>query len=371
MAKREIEAIVNERTSTVNMRLRDIPAEFFPFLAGPHNAMIDSLEDGQQVKIHIPHYHTWSDQPPPQLPSSGMPHFAPSPSNYIRISGDRLAAQKARAEIDRRVQELRRQLTLSQVPIDRGRHQFVLENGGASLHDLLQETGCSVVLPPTSEDTEMLTVIGPQDCIDAGMDKVMNLAMSMQMSNVDLARDIGRRHANAPLGPEAHARALTRYLQRRKAIENLEQQYNARIILPSPADNATNWEIYSRDGANGIRARSDIMNMINAHPPSRLRHVEIDPFFQQHIHRQGATHVRDSFGVHLLTPDETMESPHVIMLYEGPSGADQNYQLPRQQPSPQEIAEFESNLHQAQEHILGLMRGHQDIGGASVEVPPK
>lgn len=371
MAKREIDTIVNERTSTVNMRLRDIPGEFYPFIAGPHNSRIDALEDGREIRIQVPHYHTWSDQPPPQLPSSGIPQFVPSSSNHIRISGDRPAAQEARAEIDRRVQELHRQLTLSQVPIDRGRHQFVLDRGGASLHDLLQETGCSVILPPASEDTEMLTVVGPPDRIDAGMDKVMSLAMSMQMSNVDLARDIARRHANAPLGPEAHARALTRYFQRREAVEHLEQRYNARIILPPPGNGPTNWEIYSRDGANGIRARSDIMNMMNAHPPSRLRHVELDPFFQQHVHRQGARHVHEHFGVHLLTPDETDESPHVILVYEGPPGADSEYHLPRQQPTPQEIAEFEKTLLQAQEHILSLIQGQQDIGGAIVEVPPK
>ncbi len=371
MAKREIDAIVNERTSTVNMRLRDVPAEFYPFIAGPHNSRIDALEDGRQVRIQVPHYHTWSDQAPPQPPSSGMPEFVPSLTNHIKISGDRLAAQEARAEIDRRVQELRRQLTLSQIPIDRGRHQFVLDRGGASLHDLLQETGCSVILPPASEDTEVLTVVGPQGSIDAGMDKVMNLAMSMQMSNVDLARDIARRHANAPMGPEAHARALTRYLLRRKAVEQLEQQYNARIILPPPGNGPTNWEIYSRDGANGIRARSDIMNMMNAHPPTRLRHVEVDPFFQQHVHRQGAKHVRENFGVNLLSPDETDEWPHIVLVYEGPSGADQDYQLPRQQPSPQEIAQFERSLHQAQEHLLSLIQGHEDIDDTNIEVPPK
>ncbi|KAK4693999.1 hypothetical protein P7C71_g3502, partial [Lecanoromycetidae sp. Uapishka_2] len=371
MAKREIEAIVNDRTSTVNMRLRDIPAEFYPFIAGPHNSRIDALEDGRQVRVQVPHYHTWSDQPPPQLPSSGLPQFTPSSSNHIRISGDRLAAQEARAEIERHVQELRRQLTLSQVPIDRGRHQFVLDRGGASLHDLLQETGCSVILPPTAEDTEMLTIVGPQDRIDSGMDKVMTLAMSMQMSNIDLARDIARRHANAPMGPEAHAKAFTRYIQRRKAIEQLERQYDAHIILPPPGVGPTNWEIYSREGANGVRARSDIMNMMNAHPPSRLRHVEVDPFFQQHVHQHGAKHVRDNFEVNLLTPDETDESPHMVLVFEGPGGADHSYQLPRQQPTPEEIANFERSLHQAQEHILSLIHGQQDIGDASVEVPPK
>jgi len=370
MARREIEAIVNERTSTVNMRLRDIPAEFYPFIAGPRNSRIDALEGGRQLKIDVPHYHTWSDQPPPQKPPSGMPLFIPSHNSHIRISGDKVAAQEARAEIERQVEELRRQITLAQIPIDRGRHQFVLDHGGASLHDLLEETGCAVILPPSSEDTETLTITGPQDRIDEGMDKVLNLAMSMQMSGVDLARDIARRHANAPMGPEAHARALTRYLQQRKAVEKLERQYDARIILPPSGDGPSNWEIYARDGTKGLRARSDIMNMVSAHPPSRLRHVEMDPFFHQHVQRQGARYVRDEFGVHLVASEEGEESPHVILVYEGPGEA-QEYQLPRQQPSSQEISDFERSLAQAQEHILSLIQGQEDIGAANVEVPPK
>jgi len=370
MARREIEAIVNERTSTVNMRLRDIPTEFYPFIAGPRNSRIDALEGGRQLKIDVPQYHTWSDQPPPQQPPSGMPHFVPSRNSHIRISGDRLAAQEARAEIERQVEELRHQITLAQVPIDRGRHQFVLDHGGNSLHDLLEETGCAVILPPSSEDTEILTITGPQDRIDAGMDKVMNLAMSMQMSGVDIARDIARRHTNAPLGPEAHARALTRYLQQRKAVEQLERQYDARIILPPPGNGPSNWEIYSRDGTKGLRARSDIMNMISAHPPSRLRHVEMDPFFHQHVQRQGARYVRDEFGVHLVAPEDDEKSSHVILVYEGPGEA-QEYQFPKQQPSSQEISDFERSLAQAQEHILSLIQGQEDIGAANVEVPPK
>ena len=366
MARREIEAIVNERTSTVNMRLRDIPAEFFPFIAGPHNSSINALENGREVQVHIPQYHTWSSQPPPQAPSSGVPQFVPDPTNQIRITGDRLVAQEVRSAIERRVEQLRRQITLSQLAIDRGRHQFILGDNGKSLHDLLQDTGCAIILPPASDDTELLTVTGPHEKIESGIEKVMNLASSMQMSSVDVARQ----HANAPVGSQVHARALTRYLQQRQAIEQLERQHDARIVVPMTEDSPTNWEIYSRDGKNTIRARSDIINLINAHPPTRIRHVEVDPFFHQHVQQQSSQHVRDKFGVHLLLPDPMDRQQQVVLVYEGPSRAE-TYQLPSQRPSPKEVTEFEKALYQAQEHILNLVQGQQEIGAASVEVPPK
>lgn len=368
LARREIEGIVNERTSTVNLRLRDVPAELFPFIAGPHNSAIDDLEGGQPIRIHVPQYHTWLDQPPPQTPAPGsFPHFLPSPSQHIRISGERTAAQDARAAIERRVEELRRQITLSQVPIDRSRHQFILENE-KSLHDLLLETGCAIIMPPASEDTEFLTVTGPHDRIESGLEKVMDLASAMQLSRVDVARQ----HPNAPLGSQLHAHALSRYLRQRRAIEQIEKQHNARIVLPSDERGSPDWEVYFREGRSGIRARQDALNLIGAHPPQRLRHLDIDPFFHQYIHQHGAPHIRKDYHVHLVPPAVDGTAQPLLLVYEGPlaDGSDE-YQPPSQKPSAQELELFETNLQQAQKHLLSLIQGQENISAADVEIPQK
>ncbi|KAK5281329.1 hypothetical protein LTR16_006345, partial [Cryomyces antarcticus] len=144
MARREIEAIVNERTSTVNMRLKDVPAEYFPFLAGAHNSRINAIQEGRDVRVQIPQYHTWSSQAPPQAPPNRQPAaFAPQAGSSIQISGDRQAAAEARAEIERQVQELQRQLTAEQMSIERGRHQFIVGDKGNAMHDFLEKTGCA------------------------------------------------------------------------------------------------------------------------------------------------------------------------------------------------------------------------------------
>ena len=363
LARQEVEAIVNERTSNVNLRLRDIPAEFYPFLAGPRNTRLDALEDGRQVKVHIPHYQSWSHQPPPQASNPGIPpQFVAHPESHIRISGDRHAAHEVRSEIQRQVEELRRQLTLEHIAIDRGRHQFILGDGPQSLHDLLEETGCSVILPPESDDTEMLVVTGPHDKINLGVEKVMDLASSMQMSSVDVARQ----HANAPSGSRAHAKALVQYLQQREAIRQLEQQYDARIIA-----NDGSIDVFSRDGKSALRARSDILNLVNAYPPSRIRHVGVDPFFHQHIEQQAAQRMRDDFGVHLLVPEEAVGEPNVILIFEGPPSEAPERQLSRQRPTAAEITNFEKGLQQAQEHILEILQGQHEIGSRKFEVPSR
>lgn len=367
MARREIESIVGERTSTVNLRLRDIPPELFPFIAGPRNSRLAALEEGRDIQVQVPHYHTWTGRAPPQPPASGaFPDFRPSPNHYIRISGDRFGAQDAKAHIERDVEELRRRITLSQVPIDRGRHQFILEND-ESLHDLLEETGCSIILPPASEDTEILTVTGPTDRIDAGLDKIMDLASAMQLSRIDVTRQ----HLNAPLGAETHARSLNRYLKQRRLLEDLERQHNARVVLPPNQQASPDWELYFREGRNGIRARQEILNLINAYPPQRVRQVEIDPFFHAHIHKHAAPVLRDIFGVHLVEPDNLEPLSHLLIVYEGADVPSESYRAPTQRPSPQELANFERNLQQAQEHLLSLIEGQQAIVAADVDVPVK
>ena len=368
MARQEIERIVNERTSTVNMRLRDIPAEFYPFIAGPHGSSVDALQQGRDVKVKVPQYYSWTGQPPPQpSTANGIPGFMPHPSSHIQLSGDRIAVQEARAAIEQRVAALRQQITLAQLAINRGQHQFIVGDRGDALHDLLKETGCAVILPPDSEDTEMLTITGPRDKIELGMDKVMNLATSMQMSSVDIARQ----HNTAPLGAQTHARAITRYLQQREAISQLETLYDSRIVLPTAENSPMVWEVYSRDGKNTIRARSDIMNLVNAHPPSRLRHMDMDPFFHEHLRQEYADRVRKNYGVHMMLPNENDDNPQVVLIYEGPETDGPQFELPRQKPSQSDVSDFERSLKQAQDHIMGLVNGQGSIETKGVEVPPK
>ena len=362
MARQEIEIIVNERTSTVNLRLKDIPAEFYPFLAGPHNSQINSLEEGRDVRVQIPQYHTWGTQAPPQV-SRGQPiSFVPQASFPIQIAGERNAAREAQAELERQVEQLRRQLTIHQEPIERGRHQFIVGERGGSLHDFLEETGCSVIMPPNNDESEAIYIVGPSDKIQNGIDKVMDLASSMQMATVDVARQHG--------GAQAHAQNLTRYLRYRQAIEELESQHEASIVLPTLMDGPTAWEIYARNGKNTMKARTDIMNVINGHPPSRLVNMAVNPFYHQFIQDRNAQHIRDDMGVQLVFPDENDESPEILLVYEGPT-TPTDYVIPRGAPSTTDVQNFQRALKEAQQFIKNLTSGQQEIVSRDVEAPTK
>jgi predicted PilT family ATPase len=368
MARAEIQKFADERTSTVSHKLRDIPAEFYPFIAGANNSTISRLEDGKDLRINVPTYHTWTQQAPPQAPAPGQtPDFLPATAgNHITLAGDRLAVQEARAEIERQVQELREQLVLEQLAIDKGRQQFIMGERGVPVHEFFAETGCAVILPGDSDD-EMVTIIGPQSQIAAGMEKAMDLAVSRQLTNIDIARQ----HQNAPGGAAQHARNLTRYLQQRREIQRLEKAYDSHIVTPVLRGGPVPWELYSRDGKNAIRARSEITNIVNGHPPSRMANVDVDPFFHQHLRSVASPKLREDYGVLLIIPNESERASPVLLVFEGPEGASPDYQVPRTQPTPAEVQAFQQGLEDARKHILSLISQQAQLGEKDLEVPLK
>ncbi|KAK1143283.1 hypothetical protein N8T08_006810 [Aspergillus melleus] len=366
MARREIEAIVKERAANMSLRLKTIPPEFFPFIAGAHNANLRDIEERTKAQVHVPRYDTWLSQPPPQEAEPGQVQFVPAPEKNIHISGERAAAQEARAEVERLAADLQRRLALRQLAINRGQHQFILGDNADALHEFLADTGCAIVLPPASDESEFLTITGPLDRIESGINRAMDLATSMQMASIDLSRQ----HLNAPAGASAHARALTRYLRQRQIIRELENLYDARIALPPSSDGPVTWEVYSRDGKNTIRARSDIMNLVQAHPPARIRYVSVDPYFHPYLRSRSIAKLRSDYGVHLLVPEE-IDSSDVVLVYEGPSAAAAQAEVSRQRPSAAELAAFEKGLQEAQAYLLSTLGDQNDVVAKSVNVPGK
>ena len=365
-ARREIEAIVGQRTSTVSTRMRHVPPEYYPFLAGAHNSRVNAFEEGRNVQVKIPHYHTWQAQPPPPRTHTHHPlPFTPQEGYNIHISGDRDAARQVQAEIEREVAELQSILYHDQTSIPRERHPFILGDRGNSLHDFLEETGCSVIMPPPSSDTEVLTIVGPKDQIENATNKVMDLAMSMQMQSLD----IGRQHPQASGGGRPHSRDLMRYLQQRQAFQDLEQLHNANVVIPEEQGGPSAWQVFARDGRNAIKARTDLMNLVSAHPPARFRNLDLHPYHQHRLQRQNAQVVRDNYGVHLVFAEPELDDKQLLLVYEGPGSAE-DYRFPTSRPSGEELARFEQALAEAEAYILGQAMD-QSIVRQSVEAPIK
>lgn len=360
--------IAGDRSANVSTKLKGVPAEFYPFIAGPKNSFAQNLEESNGVQVRIPPHRAWAPSSASTAAGPGQrPVFAPALNdNHIQLAGDRAAVQAARAAIERRVEELRRQLELEQLSIQRGRHQFIIGHRGVPEDQFFEETGCAILLP-TDEDDDTVTIVGPPERIQAGLEKAMDLATSMQCSNIDISRF----HRQAPGGAAAHARNVTRYLRERKEIERLEKQYNVHFNTPFTSEGASPWELYSRDGKAAIRAQSEIKGIVDSHPPARMSTVPVDPFFHQYLRNEINNRVHDQYGVHLVMPDANDIDAPVLLVYEGPSAPDAPYQIPRSQPSPAEIRDFEQGLREARQHILDLVNQQEALTSVSIDVPQK
>ncbi|KAG4420051.1 hypothetical protein IFR04_006810 [Cadophora malorum] len=362
MARKEIAKIANERTPAINTRLRTIPAEFYPFLAGPAS----SLESSHGVQVQVPQHHTWTSQPPPRKAGPGQAEFLPAfGDNHITLGGDRAAVQAARAEIERLTQELRQRLAVEQYAgIDRGQHQYVIGQQGKTPDEFFGETQCAIILP-TDDGEDIITFIGPADKLQAAKEYATDLASSINSSSLDVSRQF----RNAPGGARVHARNVTQYLRDRKEIERLEAAHKASIVTPILEDGAGAWELYFRDSASGIRAKDEINQILGAHPPSRMATVPIDPFFHRHIQRDITPRVKKDYGVHVVIPDASEQGAPVLLVFEGDSGLNPEYQVPRDSPSAEEIKAFKQGLEDARRHILDIISKQAAIISTSIDVP--
>lgn len=359
-AQNEILKIVDERSANIQTKVRGVPEAFFPFLTSPAT----TLEENHGVQIRVPRHQAF--QAVPELVGQTL-KFAPSEDTYIQLAGDRAAVQKARAELERKAAELHRALKIEQLSIQKGRHQFIIGERGVPVEDFFADTGCAVLLPLDDED-DLITVLGPANSVAAGIEKVMDLAMGMQMSNIDIARF----HRNAPGGAAIHASNVTRYLRQRREIERLEKLYNTHINTPFSEGGALPWELYSRDGKNAIRAQSEITGIINAHPPTRMQAFDIDPFFYQHLRSNAiSSHVKNNYGVHVVAPENSETNSPVLLVFEGPETQDTPYQIPRTKPTDSEAKAFKQGLSDAQKYILDLISKQEELHTSTLEAPPK
>ncbi|KAK8037958.1 KH domain protein [Apiospora phragmitis] len=338
-ARDAINRITGERSSNISTKLKSIPAEFYPFIAGANNNSREALESDHGVQIRIPPHQPWA-HPIPAIPSAGeRPLFAPANNdNHIQLAGDRAAVAAARAAIERRAQELQNQLQMDQVDIARTRHQFIIGDRGIPMDDFFAETNC-VILLPTDDSAEAVTVIGPdQDAVTRGLEKAMDLAMSISSSPMDVSRS--HKHA---------AGGASTYLE----------------TSPVISDN-----LFARDAKNIIKAQKEVSSIVSGLPPSRLATVPVDPFFHAYLRSDIKPRVQSDYGVHLVVPEPGEATFPVLLVYEGETGSEP-YQIPQKAPTAQELKTFQQGLQEARKHILDLIGKQEQLKAETLEVPTK
>lgn len=348
----------------VDVPIREIPPEFYPFIAGRHAAQIRRLESDHGLDVKIPQYHTWQAQAPAKLEKENKPaRFHPHGDSHIIVSGDQAATKQARAHLERIAEQLQAELFLEELQAQQFMHPFIVGDRGIDPLEFLEKTGCIVVLPPGHHETEEVHIIGPQARLDEGRNYAEELMARKAAQQVNLHKQF----SDAPFGPERHSRALAQYLQQRAIEREFTSAHNAELIFPSTVSASPEWIVIGDDPRKAMSARNELSKITQAFPTARLQLVEIDPFFHPHIAELHAQKLQKDLGVHLLVPADGEES--VVLVYEGPS-SESPFQIPRTKPTKQELSEFEKALKAAEEMLRGSIP-HQGIENDDIEVPRK
>jgi predicted PilT family ATPase len=366
-AREAIRQIVGDRSANSNTKLRNIPAEFYPFIAGANNSRVAALETEHNVQIRVPPHQPWS-HPVPEAPATGeRPLFVPTRTdNHIQVAGERNSVAAVRAAIERQAQDLQNQLQMEQCELHNGKHQFIVGSRGMTPEQFFAETNCVIILP-NEPDVETVTVIGLEDDVNAGLEKAVSLAMGVAFSPVD----ISRLHKHTGGGAPTYSRDVARYLRQRKEIERLEELHQIRINTPFEEGVVKPWELYAPEGKNIPKAQKELSSVISSHPPSRLATVPVDPFFHAYLRSDVKPRVQSDFGVHLVVPEVKEAHLPVLLVFEGDSVADEAYQIPQKAPGAQELRAFQQGLGEARKHILDLISKQEQIKSETLEVPVK
>ncbi|KAI6249435.1 hypothetical protein HI914_02785 [Erysiphe necator] len=368
LAHTEINKIVRERSVNIQSKLRNIPAEFNAFISGKEDSNVCALEQAFNVQIQVPSYNFWTTQPPPSKPPTGhLPTFLPpNGDDLITITGDRADVQSARAKIEEIADKLRQELTIDNFMVNNSQHQFVIGKQGVSPEYFFSKTGCSIILPSDSNE-DSVTVVGHQDHIENAIDYAIDLASSMNQTLID----ISKLYRNSSGSSRLHARNITMYLHDRNEIERICNSYKIHIATPLDPDGASPWEVFYRSENSRIatKAQSEIGSIILAHPPSRMATIPVDPFFYDYLRREISQRVKRDFGVYTVIPKKNSSNVDILLVYEGNSEIDSEYQIPREKPNAEMIKHFEKALTDAQGYILSILSKQAQITETSIDVP--
>ncbi|KAK9775367.1 putative K Homology domain-containing protein [Seiridium cardinale] len=366
VARDAIQKIAGDHTATLTSKLKTIPAEIYPFLAGPNNSLLSELEKEHGAQIRIPPHQPWAHPVPKSQNGERLWFAPPREENFIQLAGDRPGVTAARAAIERHAQELQNRLVINQEQIPFSRHQFIIGNNGVPAEDFFAETNCVIILPSDpSQDT--VTIIGTEDDVARGVDKAQELSMFLNQSSIDVSRS--HKHAND--GAPAYMRDVARYLRQRREIERLEKLHQVHISTPISNGLGLPWDLFGRDGKNILKAQKEVNSVVGGHPPSRFATIPVDPFFHAYLKSDVKPQVQNDFGVHVVIPEATEQQLPVLLVFEGESGADSAYQVPKAAPSADELRAFQQGLNDARKHILELIGKQEEIKTETLEVPVK
>lgn len=222
-AKARILDLIKDKVSQTSVKIKDIPSDFYPFIAGPGNSKTRDLEytigEGR-VQIHIPPPSVWKSLEKQgdatELSGDNVDHPVQRKKGdlSINIKGDRELVGRVVDEIRKRYEHVRDSSKTLSFSIPKRQHRFLV---GYAADEILQQTNCIVELPPVEDPSDACIIRGPKDDLVQALTLVMEKANAVSVETVDLVAQ----HRSAASDPLAHAKAILRYLLRTSSLRQI------------------------------------------------------------------------------------------------------------------------------------------------------
>ena len=295
--------LIVPQTARTTIRISDIPGKFYPFIAGPHFKNIQSLQKHKDINITVPEYF--------YTESKELSH----PSGPIIIKGEKAAANEAKVAIEDLVQNLSKNFTTVESQVPKSKHRLLAGDNGQGIHDLLENTGCSLILPALHKNAHVCFVTGPGDKVGQGLNAVMEIANSYTV----FLMNIYKAHPTAPIGGDAHARALVRLWQKTGELNHIEAVTGAQFNLPKNLYEPVQIEITTRSPEVMNKAKAKLKELVESYIPERIDRTTIDPLCHHLIIGRGLKQIYDTFRVQVLIGEHTSYGDEVFLVCEDAS----------------------------------------------------
>ena len=155
----EIQKISDEQSKQAFEKL-DVPKIYHPFIQGAGNVNTQALlAKHANVRINIPPLSVMKDE--------------------LSITGEKEGVLACKDAIMIIWKEMKKKCSNIQVEVKKSRHHYVIGPRGNAINEILAETGVFVEMPPNSDDSETITLRGPQEKLGLALTKVYEKANSV------------------------------------------------------------------------------------------------------------------------------------------------------------------------------------------------
>jgi len=155
----EIQKISDEQSKQAFEKL-EVPKIYHPFIQGASNINVQNLlAKHPGVRINIPPLSVMKDE--------------------LSITGEKEGVLACKAAITQIWREMEKKCSTIQVEVKKSQHRYVIGPRGNAINEILAETGVFVEMPPNTDDSETITLRGPQEKLGFALTKVYEKANSV------------------------------------------------------------------------------------------------------------------------------------------------------------------------------------------------